>query len=836
MNSGRPKTSPTFSARERVAGGFAVLLVLLAGLAGVTTQLMKPVQEGAGRVQESSARAEHTTEVALMVGDAHARMAQYALSATVADQKAAEESLARLDEVIANAKREWRDESGLATLTSSYRSSVEHTFAAVVSRRSTVERFRAASTEIAVITSAVALAMDREIDSELIRRGVGLALSFRDADVAATRLLASRSPADARIAVGALARVPNAIAELSQLASGKKRIERFVAALTAPLAAYSDALRGIVDADGELRRLAAERNAARAAVFAASAAERATAMGLKREAIASMLSEASSVRSSLFVVSVAAFAIGLVLALLIGRALVAQIRELEDVQSALHKKSSLLETTLAHMDQGLIMVTAERTIGVINARARELISASAAAMQEGASFDDLRASVNKQGAQLPLDAGQRRRQGDLTEQPLTYEWRVPKGTVLEIRSVPLRGGGSVQTYTDITERTLAAERIQHAAHHDVLTNLPNRAKFSQQIDEAIADADATGVGFAVMFLDLDRFKLVNDTLGHLAGDDLLLQVADRMQQVIRPTDTLARIGGDEFALVMPKVPNPEVAIVTAERIQRVVRKRYLLPRGAANIGVSIGVCCYPQHGSSAEQLLGVADLALYRAKAGGRDMCCVFDEALDAEIKDDLILEREMQLALQDNQFELFYQPIWDTRAQTVVGAEALARWRHPTRGMIAPDIFIPLAEETGFIIELGRWALETACREAFSWVDPISISVNVSPAQLHRKELVREVRDLLMTVGLSPSRLKLEITEGQLLEETAEMIATLTALRGLGVKLALDDFGTAHSSLSTMVSFPFTDIKIDRRFINGIAQDERSRSLFEAICRSAAS
>jgi EAL domain-containing protein (putative c-di-GMP-specific phosphodiesterase class I) len=211
-------------------------------------------------------------------------------------------------------------------------------------------------------------------------------------------------------------------------------------------------------------------------------------------------------------------------------------------------------------------------------------------------------------------------------------------------------------------------------------------------------------------------------------------------------------------------------------------------------------------------------------------MCCVFDEAIDAEIKDDLILEREMQFALQDNQFELYYQPIWDTRAQKVVGAEALARWRHPTRGMIPPDNFILLAERTGFIIELGRWALETACREASSWAEPISVSVNVSPAQLHRKELVREVRDLLTTIGFPPSRLKLEITEGQLLEETPEMIATVTALRNLGVRLALDDFGTAHSSLSTMVCFPFTDIKIDRQFTNGIAQDERSRSLFEAI------
>ena len=247
-------------------------------------------------------------------------------------------------------------------------------------------------------------------------------------------------------------------------------------------------------------------------------------------------------------------------------------------------------------------------------------------------------------------------------------------------------------------------------------------------------------------------------------------------------------------------------------------------------GASIGIAWFGAHGRSADELLRNADLALFRAKVTGRDTVCVFDSLLDARTQGELVLAGALQHALHEGQFTLAYQPIWDIRTNTVVGAEALLRWQHPTRGIISPADFIPLAERSGLIVPLGRWAMQAACEEALTWASPVSVSVNVAPSQLRRRELVDEVRDVLAATGLPSTRLKLEITESQMLEETAEEIGVMAGLRDLGVRLALDDFGTGHSSLSTLRAFPFSDLKIDRGFTQGIVQDTRSRGLLEAI------
>jgi diguanylate cyclase (GGDEF)-like protein len=517
--------------------------------------------------------------------------------------------------------------------------------------------------------------------------------------------------------------------------------------------------------------------------------------------------------------------------LLLLRALVAQFRRLEVAQAALRTKSLLLETTLAHMDQGIIMVTAARTLGVVNGRALKLLDLPAGLMRDGVTLDEVLQYQWDHGefAGEGKDMLTMLRQGGYLDRAHMYERRRANGTVLEIRSIPLDGGGLVRTFTDITERRLAEAHVLHAAGHDALTGLANRATFTRRLVEAIADAQSDGTGFAVLFFDLDRFKLVNDTLGHGAGDVVLQQVADRMREVVRGSDTLARMGGDEFALVMPGVSEP-AAIATADRLRGTIRQPYLLPPGTASIGVSIGIACSPADGATAAELLNHADLALYRAKETGRDACCVFDAALDTDKQGELVLESALQFALQEEQFALVYQPIWDIQAQRIVGAEALVRWHHPLQGIISPASFIPLAERTGLIVELGRWVLETACREAVSWANPINVSVNVAPAQLRRPEIVAEVRNVLASTGLLPSRLKLEITEGQMLEETTAMVAIMSGLRDLGVRLALDDFGTGHSSLSTLRYFPLSEIKIDRSFTQGIVEHDRSRALIEAI------
>jgi diguanylate cyclase (GGDEF)-like protein len=834
----RVKNLLASSVRKLIAGGFAVLLILLVGLAAVAFQLTTPVERGAARVQEASAKAEIATAVSLGVSDAHARVAQFALSSTVSHQKEAKSSLRRLDEALARTAKTDRADGAIFDLARSYQDSVDQTFAAVELRRASIERLQAAGAEIHTIASGIVEALDFEPDASVVRGGLRLEQGFQDADIAVSRFLGSRFPADSEIALTGLATVPPAIDELVRLVPQNRRIGRLTAALTKPLTVYEEALRSVVAADDQLRRIAGTRNAASDAVLGAAAAERDRDMQAQREAISWTLANLTSVRQLLVLAALTAVAAGLGLALLIGRALVRQFRNLEVVKTALQEKSTLLETTLANMDQGLIVATPERTVGVFNQSAMRLLDLPSGVMREGISFDVVLKHQREQanGAAEGKSRSPFSTQADLLDHPHTYELRTLKGDLLEIRSVPLPGGGALQTFTDITQRTLAENRIIYAAQHDVLTCLPNRALFAQRLQEAIAMAESDGARLAVLFLDLDRFKLVNDTLGHSAGDELLKQVANRMRGLVRATDTLARIGGDEFAVVMPQLQTLDVAVATAERLRESIRNPYMLPQGNACIGVSIGVSCYPIHANSLDQLMDLADLALYRAKAAGRDMFCVFNKELDARTQDEMILESALQFALQEQQFEISYQPIWEIAARRIVGVEALVRWRHPTKGILLPDSFIPLAERTGLIVELGRWVMEAACREATTWVIPISVSVNVSPAQLQRREFVDEVRNLLQSIGIPRGRLKLEITERQLLEETPVMIATMSALRDLGVGLAVDDFGTGHSSLSTLRSFPFTDIKIDRRFTNGIDDDGRSRGLFEAILHLARS
>jgi diguanylate cyclase (GGDEF)-like protein len=461
-----------------------------------------------------------------------------------------------------------------------------------------------------------------------------------------------------------------------------------------------------------------------------------------------------------------------------------------------------------------------------------LLDLPPALMNRRPTFEDVVAYQNKIGefgcdevTSLPVIET-----SDFTSRPPTFERQRPNGVWLEIRTMMLPDGGMVRTYTDITGRKVTEKRIGDAALHDALTGLPNRTLFGRRLDEAVARSASGGPPVAAMFLDLDRFKRVNDTLGHAAGDELLQQVSSRMKAVVRDSDTLARMGGDEFALLMPGIGGPEAAIATAERLLCAVGQPYSLRGGNAHIGVSIGIVRHPAHGGTAAELTRNADLALYRAKASGRNVFCEFEPRLDIQNAGALALEAELEMALQNGEFALDYQPIWDVAAERVTCVEALLRWHHPIRGIIPPVNFIPLAERSGLIIPIGRWVMEAACREALTWEVPVEVAVNVAPAQVRRREIVEDVAAVLEATGLPPERLKLEITESQELEETDSVIATLAALRGLGLRLALDDFGTAHASLSTLRAFPFTDVKIDRSFTQGLLQDSRAQGLLEAI------
>ncbi|MCJ2129996.1 EAL domain-containing protein [Methylobacterium sp. E-045] len=397
--------------------------------------------------------------------------------------------------------------------------------------------------------------------------------------------------------------------------------------------------------------------------------------------------------------------------------------------------------------------------------------------------------------------------------------RAPDGT-------PIRFVG---TYIDITARKEADQRIAHLACHDALTGLPNRSVFHDRLEQALGSVRNGGGAMALLCLDLDRFKAVNDTFGHLAGDTLLTIVAERLRAVLRPCDVVSRLGGDEFGIILVDLGRVDEAVEVARRVIDAIAQPVKLDGYLANIGISIGIAHAPADGLEADPLLRHADLALYRAKAAGRNTVRVYEASMDAAIEARIQLGFELREAIQRGDLTLHYQPVVDLATNTVSGVEALMRWPHPSRGMIPPSTVVEIAEETGLIVELGHWALQEACREAASWTHSARIAVNVSAMQFREPGLEESVIEALSESGLAADRLELEITESVLIQDTEAVIACLHRLRYLGVRIALDDFGTGYSSLSYLRQFPFDKIKIDRSFIREIA-DADTAAIVRAI------
>jgi diguanylate cyclase (GGDEF)-like protein len=382
----------------------------------------------------------------------------------------------------------------------------------------------------------------------------------------------------------------------------------------------------------------------------------------------------------------------------------------------------------------------------------------------------------------------------------------------------------------VTERKKSEQRIAFMAHHDALTGLANRAAIAQKIEEAAARQRRWGDPFTVLLLDLDRFKHVNDTLGHSAGDALLREAATRLKALLRETDELARLGGDEFAVIQSGETNQrEAAGALADRIIEIVGKPFDIDGNEVNIGTSIGISLAPEHGTNPDSLLKMADMALYGAKSAGRNGYRFFDPDMGAAADARLALENELRRAIQQNELELHYQPIIDTKTRRICSAEALLRWRHPTKGMITPDNFIPLAEDTGMIGPIGVWVLRTACADAARWPANVKVAVNLSPVQFRKTNLSDVVMSALAQAGLPPERLELEITETALIESASECLPALHRFKNAGIAIALDDFGTGYSSLSQLTMFPFDRIKIDKSFTQNLTKRAECAAIISA-------
>ena len=428
--------------------------------------------------------------------------------------------------------------------------------------------------------------------------------------------------------------------------------------------------------------------------------------------------------------------------------------------------------------------------------------------------------------------------------PLTYEKTLKaadgSSKVFDMMKIPLfnpDGGrrGLVLVGRDITERKLAAARIQHLAHHDSLTELPNRVLFQERLRHALAQAKRSGWRLALMFLDLDRFKDINDTLGHHVGDLLLKAVAKRLKRCLRETDTVARLGGDEFAVILTNLDDAEGAGRVADTIIASISDPFGLEDHEVTTSTSIGITMYPGDADDADQLLKNADLAMFRSKAEGRNNYHFYVAEMDAEVQARKVVERDMRLALGTDQLELHYQPLVELESGRIIGCEALLRWRHPTRGWVAPGDFIPIIERTDLIAPLGRWILHRACLQGRDWLkdglEPMKIAVNLSPAQFKQSQsLIGMVGDILAQTGMAPDMLQLEITEGIAMQNVDATIEVLQGLRAMGVVISIDDFGTGYSSLNYLKRFPVDKLKIDRSFVVDIGHHPDNAAVVKAI------
>lgn len=503
----------------------------------------------------------------------------------------------------------------------------------------------------------------------------------------------------------------------------------------------------------------------------------------------------------------------------------AAANERENAQAALEAEHNRFIAAISNMGQGLVMFDADEKLIVCNRRYAEMYKLPQNLTAPGTP----RIDMLKWRAAMGTDReGQSHFRDINSYQKMNHTQALRDGRVVAVVHRPMLNGGWVSTHEDVTERRQVEGKMAHMAEHDPLTDLPNRLLFRRKLEESLSDVQE-GERFALLYVDLDRFKSVNDNLGHPAGDALLQQVARRLRSLIRPTDTLARVGGDEF-IIIQKVQRDGDAAALASCVIEAVSAPYEMGGGPVVIGATIGVAHAPENGVHPDELIRHADLALYQAKATERGSFQLFSPEMEACLAARRNLERELRQALLRNEFELYYQPLVCLADLTITAFEALLRWNHPARGVLAPGEFIAAAEETGLILPIGEWVVRQACMQAAQWPQHVKVAVNVSAVQFRSNTFVPAVAAALRASGLHASRLEIEVTETVMLHQTDNSVALLRQLQAMGVKVVMDDFGTGYSSLSYLRLFPFDKLKIDQSFIRGLGVVENDSSIVRAI------
>ena len=524
-----------------------------------------------------------------------------------------------------------------------------------------------------------------------------------------------------------------------------------------------------------------------------------------------------------------AVAIGLV-TLLIARQL---LRGRRKAQEILDEQARKLDSAINNMSQGLCMFDSAARLVICNERYLQMYRLSRDVVKPGCSLRELvdhrmangtfSGAPHRYCSDILVNVARGKTAGQITE--------TPDGRIIHVVNAPTPGGGWVATHEDITERRRAEERAGYMARHDLLTDLANRVLFLENVEKALIRLQRRGNRFAVLLLDLDQFKAVNDSLGHPVGDALLKAVAERLRACPIKTSVVARLGGDEFAILqMIERAGSEATVELANQILDTISAPYDIEGHHMVIGTSIGIAMAPDDGTNADQLLKNADLGLYRAKSEGRNTYRFFEKTMEAEAHSRHALGMDLRSAISRGEFELYYQSLIDTATREVVGAEALIRWHHPQRGLILPGSFIPLAEEIGLIVPLGEWIVRQACADAMQWPAHTKVAVNLSPVQFGKGKLLDLISVALSQSGLPPQRLELEITESVLLQKSADNLSVLHELRSLGVSIVLDDFGTGYSSLGYLRMFPFDKIKIDKSFVDDISNRADCAAIVSAV------
>ncbi len=512
-------------------------------------------------------------------------------------------------------------------------------------------------------------------------------------------------------------------------------------------------------------------------------------------------------------------------------ALYTDVTTLRAQKDALAAANLNLDGAMTNMSQGLCVFDAENRLTLANPQFYAIMGLDRDEARTGMTHDALLAMMVASGRYDQRDAERvtRYERGVIRRRRPMKRLVTMGECILAVTHAPIPEGGWLATIEDVTERRKAESRISFLATHDALTKLPNRTLFAERVDEAVSRA-TRGMGFAIQCLDLDHFKQVNDSLGHAVGDELLREATKRLHGCVREMDTVARLGGDEFAILQSNVATELECSTLARRVIEAVSAPYQIQDQTIVIGVSVGIARAPQHGLDHGKLLKFADAALYKAKEEGRGVFRFFEHEMSEKLQKRRALEGDLRLAVANEEFEVFYQPLLDVKTMEIGSFEALVRWNHPTRGLVPPGDFIAVAEETGTINEIGRWVMRAACAKAAEWAPNIRIAVNVSAIQLRSTAFTTMVEQALADSGLLAERLEVEITESVFMANTAKITPMLLSLRDLGVHFAMDDFGTGYSSLSNLRAFPFGKIKIDRSFVRDLGQMNGAEQIITTI------